>query len=195
MTHNVVMPQLGLTMEEGSVVAWRKQPGDWVEKGEVLFIVETDKAEMEVESADSGYLNSIQVEVGKKVRVGTVIATLADQPGEVACQEEAALAKAASAAPVQERSAPESKSAAQVVMDRPAGGAAASLPESVPGREFAASPRARRLARGAGYRPKRRTTWARPADSGRGRAALPGQQGRNSGARSGRRAPPPPVVP
>ena len=146
MTHNVVMPQLGLTMEEGSVVAWRKQPGDWVEKGEVLFIVETDKAEMEVESTDSGYLNSVQVEVGKNVRVGTVIAILADQPGEVACQEEAALAKAASAVPVQERSAPESKSAAQVVMDRPAGGAAASLPESVPGREFAASPRARRLA-------------------------------------------------
>jgi pyruvate dehydrogenase E2 component (dihydrolipoamide acetyltransferase) len=83
MTHDVVMPQLGLTMEEGCVVCWQKQIGDWVKKGEVLFIVETDKVQMEVESMDSGYLNSVQVEIGKKVRVGTVVATLADQPGEV----------------------------------------------------------------------------------------------------------------
>jgi pyruvate dehydrogenase E2 component (dihydrolipoamide acetyltransferase) len=146
MTYNLVMPQLGLTMEEGSVVSWRKQPGDWVEKGEVLFIVETDKAEMEVESTDSGYLSSTQVELRKKVRVGTVIAILADAPGELACQEGAALAEAVTAAPVQERSAAESKSTAQGVTDWRTEGAAASLPESVPGREFAASPRARRLA-------------------------------------------------
>src|SRR5438876_11370003 len=84
MTFDVVMPQLGLTVEEGSVVSWGKQAGDWVEKGEVLFTVETDKVEMEVESTDSGYLNSIQVEAGKKVPVGTIIATLGDKPGEVA---------------------------------------------------------------------------------------------------------------
>jgi pyruvate dehydrogenase E2 component (dihydrolipoamide acetyltransferase) len=146
MIYNVVMPQLGLTMEEGSVVAWRKQAGDWVEKGEVLFTVETDKAEMEVESTDSGYLSSIQVEVGKKVPVGTVIAILADHPGEVASQKGAALAGVVSAAQAQQTSAPVSKSAARVAMDSLASGVAASLSESVPGREFAASPRARRLA-------------------------------------------------
>jgi len=146
MTYNVVMPQLGLTMEEGSVVSWRKLAGDWVEKGEVLFTVETDKAEMEVESTDSGYLSSIQVEVGKKVPVGTVIAILADQPGDVAAQQAAASAKAVSAAQPQERSVLESKSAAKVAMDLPAGKAAVPLPESVPDGEFAASPRARRLA-------------------------------------------------
>ena len=86
MTYEVVMPQLGLTMEEGSVVSWKKQVGDRVTKGEVLFTVETDKTEMEVESADSGYLNSLQVRLGEKVRVGTVIALLGDRPGEVAVE-------------------------------------------------------------------------------------------------------------
>ncbi len=137
MTYNVVMPQLGLTMEEGSVVSWRKQAGDWVEKGEVLFTVETDKAELEVESTDRGYLRSIQVELRKKVPVGTVIAILADQPGEVAAPEGVASAMAVSAARPQERS---------VLETRPAANAAVSFPEDLPDREFAASPRARRLA-------------------------------------------------
>ncbi len=48
MTYNVFMPRLGLTMEEGSVVSWSKHSGDRVEKGEILFTVETDKVEMEV---------------------------------------------------------------------------------------------------------------------------------------------------
>ena len=73
MTYDVVMPQLGLTMEEGSVVSWGKQAGDWVEKGEVLFTVETDKVEMEVESrAALGRLLN-----GRPVRV-----TLRDQFGD-----------------------------------------------------------------------------------------------------------------
>jgi len=50
------MPQLGLTMTEGSVSVWFKQPGDKIEKGEVLFSVETDKVEMEVEATASGYV-------------------------------------------------------------------------------------------------------------------------------------------
>ena len=56
MAYKIVMPQLGLTMEEGSVTSWQKKPGDWVEKGETLFTVETDKVEMEVEAMGRGYL-------------------------------------------------------------------------------------------------------------------------------------------
>lgn len=84
MIHNVVMPHLGLTMEEGSVVSWRKGVGERVEKGEVLFTVETDKTEMEVESDESGYLSSIRVKLGEKVPVGALIAVLEDNPGEAA---------------------------------------------------------------------------------------------------------------
>lgn len=79
MAYKIVMPQLGLTMEEGSVTSWLKAPGDWVEKGDVLFTVETDKIEMEVESMGKGYLGAIQVEIGKKVPVGTLLAMLNDE--------------------------------------------------------------------------------------------------------------------
>jgi len=80
MAYKIVMPQLGLTMEEGSVTSWLKQPGEYVEKGEPLFIVETDKIEMEVEAMGKGYLGTIQVETGLKVPVGTLLATLTDEP-------------------------------------------------------------------------------------------------------------------
>jgi pyruvate dehydrogenase E2 component (dihydrolipoamide acetyltransferase) len=80
MPYEVVMPQLGLSMEEGSVTGWVKQLGEWVEKGEVLFTVQTDKVEMEVEVAHSGYLRTILVQLGETVPVGRVIATLSDQP-------------------------------------------------------------------------------------------------------------------
>ncbi len=73
----VVMPQLGLTMTEGSVSEWLKKPGDPVRKGEMLFVVSTDKADMEVESLDEGKLAQIVVEPGRTVPVGTVIAYLA----------------------------------------------------------------------------------------------------------------------
>jgi pyruvate/2-oxoglutarate dehydrogenase complex dihydrolipoamide acyltransferase (E2) component len=61
------------TMTEGSVTAWLK-------KGELLFVVETDKTETEVESMGSTYLTAVRVELGQMVSVGTVIATLSDQP-------------------------------------------------------------------------------------------------------------------
>jgi pyruvate dehydrogenase E2 component (dihydrolipoyllysine-residue acetyltransferase) len=80
MAYKIVMPQLGLTMEEGSVTAWLKKPGERVDRGEPLFMVETDKIEMEVESLGSGYLGEIQVEIGQKVPVGTLLVELADKP-------------------------------------------------------------------------------------------------------------------
>jgi pyruvate dehydrogenase E2 component (dihydrolipoamide acetyltransferase) len=80
MAYKIVMPQLGLTMEEGSVTGWFKKPGDFVDKGDPLFTVETDKVEMEVESMGKGYLGPIQVELGLKVPVGTLLAMLNDEP-------------------------------------------------------------------------------------------------------------------
>ena len=80
MAYKIIMPQLGLTMEEGSVTGWFKKPGEFVEKGDPLFTVETDKVEMEVESMGKGYLGPIQVELGLKVRVGTLLAMLTEEP-------------------------------------------------------------------------------------------------------------------
>ena len=72
----VMMPQLGLTMTEGTVTTWLKKPGEWIKKGEMLFLVSTEKADMEVESMDEGELAQIVVEPGTPVPVGTVIAYL-----------------------------------------------------------------------------------------------------------------------
>jgi 2-oxoglutarate dehydrogenase E2 component (dihydrolipoamide succinyltransferase) len=80
MLYEVVMPQLGLSMTEGTVLSWLKEVGDLVEKGEPLLTVETDKVEMDVESVASGYLSAILINSGEAVPVGTVIATLTDQP-------------------------------------------------------------------------------------------------------------------
>lgn len=80
MAYKIVMPQLGLTMEEGAVTSWLKKPGEWVEKGEALFTVETDKVEMEVESMGRGYLSESLVALRQTVPVGTLIAMLNDNP-------------------------------------------------------------------------------------------------------------------
>ena len=77
----VVMPQLGLTMTEGSVNTWLMKIGDAVHKGDMLFVVSTDKADMEIESLDEGVLSEITVELGNVVPVGTVIAYLS-KPGD-----------------------------------------------------------------------------------------------------------------
>jgi pyruvate dehydrogenase E2 component (dihydrolipoamide acetyltransferase) len=76
------MPQLGLTMTEGAVTTWVKQPGDHVAKGDIVFTVETDKSEMEVESFGVGYLTAPLVEIGQVVPVGTVLAYLTERPGD-----------------------------------------------------------------------------------------------------------------
>jgi len=148
MTYEVVMPQLGLTMEEGSVVAWKKQVGDPVTKGEVLFTVETDKTEMEVESADTGYLNSLQVRLGEKVRVGTVIAMLGDRPGEVDIKGGATASEASNNAGA--KGAANSQPNAGASLDSASPGESGFAAPAASSSEIPASPRARRLAKELG---------------------------------------------
>jgi pyruvate dehydrogenase E2 component (dihydrolipoyllysine-residue acetyltransferase) len=78
----VILPKLGLTMDEGRLIAWHKREGDRVEKGEVLFEVETDKANMEIESAATGYVRHLLVRPGETVPVTTLIALLSDTADE-----------------------------------------------------------------------------------------------------------------
>ncbi len=85
------MPKLSDTMEEGKILAWRKQVGETISAGEVIAEVETDKADMELEAAESGVLAKIEVAAGASAAVGAVIALL-DGNG-------AGAAKPASAAP------------------------------------------------------------------------------------------------
>lgn len=75
------MPKLGADMDRGKVVAWRKGPGDPVAKGEIVADVETDKADIEVESFAEGTFERILVEPGRWVPIGTPIAIIR-APGE-----------------------------------------------------------------------------------------------------------------
>jgi pyruvate dehydrogenase E2 component (dihydrolipoamide acetyltransferase) len=74
-----VMPKLGADMSEGKLTAWRKKPGDRVERGEIIADVETDKADIEVEVFTSGVIEKILVEPGKKVSVGTPLAIIREE--------------------------------------------------------------------------------------------------------------------
>jgi pyruvate dehydrogenase E2 component (dihydrolipoamide acetyltransferase) len=78
----VFMPKIGLTMTEGKIVEWKKREGEWVEKGEVLFVFETEKMALEAEAQQSGFLNSILVQVDNRVPVGQAVCYLAEKEGE-----------------------------------------------------------------------------------------------------------------
>ncbi len=82
---DVLMPQLGETVTEGTVAAWHKKAGDTVEKGEMLLDVETDKVATEIPAPVSGVLSSINVAEGDTVDVGTVLAVVTVE-GEVATE-------------------------------------------------------------------------------------------------------------
>ncbi|WP_304621792.1 biotin/lipoyl-containing protein, partial [Rhodothermus marinus] len=73
----VVMPKMGESITEGTVVAWLKQPGDRVEADEPLLEIGTDKVDTEVPSPASGVLKEILVPEGETVAVGTVLAVIA----------------------------------------------------------------------------------------------------------------------
>ena len=100
---NVLMPQLGETVAEGTVAAWHKKQGDTVEKNEILLDVETDKAATEVPAPVAGVIASVLVPEGETVDVGTVLAVIeaegsADAPAatDKPAGEEAAEAKSGS---------------------------------------------------------------------------------------------------
>ena len=70
----VVMPQMGVSVTEGTVLEWRKRPGDWVDADETICDVTTDKVDVEIPCPVSGVVETILVEPGETVAVGTVIA-------------------------------------------------------------------------------------------------------------------------
>jgi pyruvate/2-oxoglutarate dehydrogenase complex dihydrolipoamide acyltransferase (E2) component len=88
----VTMPQMGVSVAEGTVVEWKKRVGDWVEADEPIVEISTDKVETEVPSPATGRVTAIVVEVGATVDVGTVLAAIDtdDRPGQPHVDEEQA---------------------------------------------------------------------------------------------------------
>jgi pyruvate dehydrogenase E2 component (dihydrolipoamide acetyltransferase) len=125
MPTNVVMPQMGESVAEGTVVRWIKQVGDTVERDEPLFEISTDKVDAEIPSPAAGRLVEIRVKEGETVPVDTVVAVIA-QPDEAvpasAAESASSGAEISAAAPPPAQTSPLAGDAG-----RAAGGAVAAL--------------------------------------------------------------------
>ena len=102
---NVIMPQLGETVTEGTVTVWHKKVGDAVKADEILFEVSTDKVETEVPAPAAGVLAEINVEEGVTVDVGVTLGVIAEAGGTETPSDAPAAKVAAEAAPVARTSA------------------------------------------------------------------------------------------
>ena len=79
MATEVIMPRMSDTMEEGKILKWLKKVGDRIEVGDIIAEVETDKADMEMEALDDGFLTEIRAQEGESAPVGGVIALLGEE--------------------------------------------------------------------------------------------------------------------
>jgi pyruvate dehydrogenase E2 component (dihydrolipoamide acetyltransferase) len=138
MAFSVVMPALEMAQETGKLIAWRKQEGDRVTKGEPLLDIETDKAVMEVEAPADGILAGISAAAGADIPVGQTIAWIV-APGEKPPAESES-ATAAPAARAGSHAKPESHAAPALAI----------APESSSAASARISPKARRLAKELG---------------------------------------------
>ncbi|MFQ5691602.1 MAG: dihydrolipoamide acetyltransferase family protein, partial [Nitrospinota bacterium] len=147
MATEVTMPKLGLTMEEGTVLDWRKKPGETVRQGEVLLVIQTDKVEFDVEAPASGTVLKTLANPGDVVPTGQAITFI----GEAGEEVEAAAAPVAPAAPAEQPPAeqPPAEQPQAGSVPRPAVSAPAAAGPGEDGRIFI-SPLARKLAREMG---------------------------------------------
>src|ERR1700722_20068536 len=109
MAADVVMPQMGESIFEGTITKWLKKPGDKIERDEPLFEISTDKVDAEIPAPTAGVLKEIRVKEGQTVPVQTVVALIdaagasetaaPAPPKEEAPKPAAAPAKPATAAP------------------------------------------------------------------------------------------------
>ena len=105
-THDIFMPALSSTMTEGKIVEWLKQPGDKVGRGESVLVVESDKADMDVESFQDGYLAAVLMPAGSTAPVGETIGLIVETEAEIADAQAKAPSSPASSTPAQSAPAP-----------------------------------------------------------------------------------------
>lgn len=80
----ITMPALSSTMKEGKVVTWLKSEGESIEAGEAIMVVESDKADMDVEAFEDGFLAKIIIGEGEMAPVGEAVALIAESQDEIA---------------------------------------------------------------------------------------------------------------
>src|SRR5712664_3161429 len=150
MAVDIVMPQMGESIFEGTITKWLKKPGDKVERDEPLFEISTDKVDAEIPSPSAGVLKEIKVGEGQTVPIQTIVGVI-DAAGSAAAAPAPAPAKAAAPAPA---SAPAAAAPAPAA-PRPAAPAPAAAPVaaapassgSTTGERIHSSPLVRRMAK------------------------------------------------
>src|SRR5687767_11139172 len=129
MAHDIVMPQMGESIAEGTVSRWLKQVGDKVERDEPLLEISTDKVDAEIPSPAAGVITEILAKEGETVAVNAVIGRIAGEgeasgtpsPAPTAPAEAAPAPAAAAAAPSEpEQAAADEATAQEIVQEAPA---------------------------------------------------------------------------
>jgi pyruvate dehydrogenase E2 component (dihydrolipoamide acetyltransferase) len=142
MATDVVMPQMGESIFEGTITKWLKKPGDKVERDEPLFEISTDKVDAEIPSPSAGVLKEIKVNEGQTVPIQTVVAVI-DGAGSAA----AAPAPTPAAAPAKATAPPAARPAASAtVAVAPTQAVPAAAPLRTGGERIHSSPLVRRMA-------------------------------------------------
>src|ERR1700731_2033825 len=109
---DVVMPQMGESIVEGTLTKWLKKPGEHVERDEPLFEISTDKVDTEIPSPSAGTLSEVLVEEGKTVGISTVVARIDEGGGAAQPAAKPEPAAATPAPPPPPAAAPEPEVAA-----------------------------------------------------------------------------------
>jgi pyruvate dehydrogenase E2 component (dihydrolipoamide acetyltransferase) len=195
MAVDIVMPQMGESIFEGTITKWLKKPGDKVERDEPLFEISTDKVDAEIPSPSAGVLKEIKVGEGQTVPIQTVVGVIDAVGSAAAAPAPSAAAPVKAAAPA---AAPKAAPAPVAAAPAPA----AAPPAAHDGGRIHSSPLVRRMAAehgidlstltgtGAGGRISKQDIEAVIAGGGAPTAAAPA-----SAATPSRTAPPPPAPP
>ena len=142
-------------MTEGKIVEWLKKPGDPVARGESVLVVESDKADMDVEAFQEGFLAAVLMPAGETAPVGETIGLIVETEAEIAAAQASApsapsTAADAIAAPAAPAPAPEPAPASPPTPPVPVVAAAPPLPAAPANGRLVATPRARKLAKQLG---------------------------------------------
>lgn len=149
MAVDIVMPQMGESIFEGTITKWLKKPGDKVERDEPLFEISTDKVDAEIPSPSAGVLKEIKVNEGQTVPIQTVVGVIDAAGSAASVPAPAAAPKAEAPAPRAASPAPQSTPVRPSAPPSPAGPAAAPVGSdgSKDGARIHSSPLVRRMAK------------------------------------------------
>lgn len=139
---NVLMPQMGESIQEGTVTKWHKKVGDKVQREEVLFEISTDKVDTEIPSPTDGVLLEVLAKEGDTVKVNTVVAVIDTAATAATAPQQSVAAQAQQPAQVVQNAAPQQQN-----ISEPVKSAQTEAPKSKPDERVMASPLARKIAK------------------------------------------------